>query len=101
MGIIAAGYSAPSPLSGQKNRSGPNFQLSANNKSTITLNVYPDGGGIVFDVKQDVTGSDPTPISNATNGTKVTGDTLATGKNYYIANPKHASADFVVTFTQS
>ncbi len=97
MGAIAASASATTPLSGQKARSGFNFQLLSNNGSTITL-VAPQG--VVFDIKEDVSGSDPTPVSKATNGSTIDGGALKTGKNYYIANPSNAHASFAVELTQ-
>ncbi|MGE4070481.1 MAG: hypothetical protein AB7E72_04845 [Lysobacterales bacterium] len=98
MGVIAAGASEDKPQSGQKHRSGPNFQLLSNDGNQITLSGPP---GVVFDVKQDKSAAtDPTPISSATNGTVVPGGTLKTGTNYYIANPQHATSGFAVTFSQ-
>jgi len=99
MNVIAAATSASAPLPGQSHRSGPNFQLIANDGGSITLTVTGNPG-IVFDVKQDVFGTDPTPIESATSGRTVPGNTLEVGKNYYIANPKGASGNFSVTFSQ-
>lgn len=96
--VVGAASSETSPLAGQNNRSGYNFQLLPTaNGSSITLQAPI---GYVFDIKQDVTGSDPTPVRTASNGTVITGGTLTTGKNYYIANPQHATASFAVTLTQ-
>jgi hypothetical protein len=97
MGAIAASASATSPLQGQSHRSGFNFQLLSNNGSTITLS---GPQGVVFDIKQDVSGTDPTPVSKATNGTTVDGSKLEVGKNYYIANPSNAHASFAVVLNQ-
>lgn len=97
MGAIAASASATTPLSGQKARSGFNFQLLSNNGGPITL-AAPQG--VVFDIKEDVSGSDPTPISKATNGSTFDGSTLKVGKNYYIANPSNAHASFAVEINQ-
>jgi uncharacterized protein YgiM (DUF1202 family) len=96
--IIAASASEAKPQSGQKHRSGFNFQLLSSNGNSITLS---SPAGVVYDIKQDVTGTDPTPVQNATNGTVITQGTLVTGKNYYIANPQHANENFSVTLTQS
>jgi hypothetical protein len=99
MTAIASAISADKPLSGQDHRSGPNFNLLANNGGNITI-VAPQG--IVFDIKEDISmHTDPTPVSSATNGTSVSGKTLAMGKNYYIANPKNASGNFTIQLTQS
>jgi len=97
MGVIAASASATKPLQGQSHRSGFNFQLLSNDGNSITLSCPP---GVVFDIKQDVTGTDPTPVSSATNGSVIPGGALAMGKNYYIANPQHASASFAVVLSQ-
>jgi hypothetical protein len=97
MGVIAAAASETGPLSGQDHRSGFNFALLSSNNGSITLSAPQ---GVVFDIKQDVTGTDPTPVSAATNGTVVPGGTLTTGRNYYIANPKHATASFAVVLNQ-
>lgn len=97
MGAIAASASETKPLSGQSHRSGFNFQLLQNNGGSITISSPP---GVVFDIKQDVTGTDPTPVQAATNGTVITGGTLSTGKDYYIANPQHASDSFAVVLNQ-
>lgn len=97
MTVIAAGVSATGPLPGQSHRSGPNFQLLSNNGQTVSIQAPT---GVVFDIKQDVTGTDPTPVSDASNGTQVGGGVLETGKNYYIANPRHATTSFAVILTQ-
>jgi hypothetical protein len=97
MGVIAAAASETKPLQGQSHRSGFNFQLLTNDGNSITLSSPP---GVVFDIKQDVSGTDPTPVSAATNGSVIPGGTLSTGKNYYIANPQHASSSFAVVLSQ-
>jgi hypothetical protein len=96
MGIIAAGVSAPTTLSGQKDRSGPDFSLLGNNNDQITITSTTGGN---FDIKQDKGGSDPTPVPNA-NGKIISGNTLPAGNNYYIANPKNATESFSVTLSQ-
>lgn len=98
MGVIAASASETKPLQGQSHRSGFNFQLLENDGNSIMLAAPP---GVVFDIKQDVTGSDPTPVKSATNGSIIPGGTLIPGKNYYVANPQHADASFAVTLSQN
>ena len=98
MGAIAASASETKPQSGQSHRSGFNFQLLSNNGNTISIS---SPAGVVFDIKQDVSGTDPTPVQSATNGSTISGGTLKTGANYYIANPQHASDSFAVTLSQS
>jgi hypothetical protein len=97
MQVVAAAASETGPLPGQSHRFGYNFSLLTNNNNSITLSAP---GGFVFDIKQDVTGTDPTPVSNATNGTVVPGGSLVAGRNYYIANPQHATASFAVVLNQ-
>jgi hypothetical protein len=97
MGVIAAAASETGPLSGQSHRSGFNFSLLTDSNGSIVLSAPT---GYVFDIKQDVTGTDPTPVTNATNGTVVPGGKLQTNKNYYIANPQHATASFAVVLSQ-
>lgn len=98
MGVIAAGASEDKPQSGQKARSGPNFQLLSNDGNQVTLSSPP---GVVYDIKQDKkAASDPTPVHAATNGTVIAGGVLKTGDNYYIANPQHATSGFAVVLSQ-
>jgi hypothetical protein len=97
MAAIAASASETGPLPGQNNRSGFNFALLTDSNGSIVLSAPT---GYVFDIKQDVTGSDPTPVSNATNGTVIPGGKLQTNKNDYIANPKHATQAFAVVLSQ-
>ncbi len=97
MDVIAAAASETKPQNGQSHRSGFNFQLLHNNGNSIILGAP---AGVVFDIKQDVTGTDPTPVPSATNGTVISGGTLSAGKNYYIANPQHAGVSFAVTLSQ-
>ena len=96
--IVSSIASEPQPLEGQKHRSSYNFQLLSNDGQTLVVQSAP---GVTFDIKQDVKGHDPTPVSNASNGTELAGNTLEIGKNYYIANPEHAQSNFVVTLVQS
>jgi hypothetical protein len=95
--VIASGTSAAAPLAGQSNRSGPNFSLLGNNDGTITINAP---AGYIFDIKEDKSGNDPTPVPNAMNGKTISGTVLSTGKSYYIANPRNSTAPFTVTLTQ-
>jgi hypothetical protein len=97
MQVVAAAASETGPLPGQNARSGFNFALLTNNNASITLSAPT---GYVFDIKQDVSGTDPTPVKSATNGTVIPGGTLQTNKNYYIANPQHATAAFAVVLNQ-
>ncbi len=97
MGVIAAAASESAPLEGQSARSGYNFQLLGNDGNSITLS---SPAGVVFDIQQDVSGHDPTPVQAATNGSVIPGGTLSAGKNYYIANPQHASTGFSVVLAQ-
>ena len=99
MGVIAIAISANAPLPGQEHRSGPDFEFFTDDGTTITISCPQ---GIVFDIKQDLRWAiDPTPVSEATNGTQIAGSVLATEKKYYIANPQHATGNFTVTLSQN
>ncbi|SDH25657.1 MULTISPECIES: hypothetical protein [unclassified Nitrosomonas] len=96
---FASVASESAPLQGQDHRSSYNFQLLPNNdpQSGFTIS---SAQGVVFDIKQDVTGSDPTPVKSVTNGSTIQAGVLKNGNNYYIANPQHANGNFVVTLNQ-
>mgnify|MGYP001159284111 CR=1 FL=1 len=98
MRVIAAAASASSPLSGQKARSSANLQLLSNDGSTITVSGPPC---VLFNISEDVRGSDPTPVSNATNRTTFDGSKLQVRKNYYSASPSNAHARSAVVLSQS
>jgi hypothetical protein len=73
--------------------------LITNNGSDITITVA-GVNGTSFDIKQDMPGHDPTPVTGATNGAVISGSTLKAGNNYYIANPHFATGNFEVTLSQ-
>ncbi len=98
MTTIATAQSESLPLSGQKQRSGPDFKLQSDAGTNITLSTT---AGVTFDIMTDKAHApDPFVVRNAGNGYIVRGGTLNTGANYYIANPKGATAPFTVTLTQ-
>lgn len=96
---FASVASESAPLQGQEHRSSYNFQLLPNNnpQNGFTINCTQ---GVVFDIKQDVTGTDPTPVKSVTNGSTIQAGVLVNGNNYYIANPLHANGNFIVTLSQ-
>jgi hypothetical protein len=98
MTTIATAQSETGPLSGQKQRSGGNFTLHSDAGTDITLTTV---AGVIFDILVDKPHApDPSVVRNAGNGFVVRGGTLSTGTNYYIANPKGATAPFTVTLNQ-
>lgn len=97
MTIIAAVASHIDPLKGESHRSSRNFQLLSNNGNTIVVSCTP---GISFDIQQDKSGSDPTIKSGACNGTEIDASKMNTSDYYYIADPKGATVNFVVTLSQ-
>lgn len=101
MNYIATASSETSPLSGQDHRSGYNFQLLPNSANGKSISVTTMPTGMSFDIKEDKSGTDPTPVSGAASGTEIASGKLVVGKNYYIANPKNANGNFVVIFSQT
>ncbi|MBC3873469.1 hypothetical protein [Undibacterium flavidum] len=91
---IAAVASSAGPLTGQKARASNNFTLLNGGQLVVSAPV-----GVVFSISQDKSGSDPTPVSDATNGTVIESGKLSTNTNYYIASPKNAAGNFVVTLS--
>ncbi|WP_396956746.1 hypothetical protein [Nitrosomonas sp.] len=96
---FASVASESNSLPGQDHRSSYNFQLLPNNdpQSGFTIN---SAEGVVFDIKEDVRGTDPTPVKSVTNGSVIQAGVLKNGNNYYIANPLHAKGNFVVSLNQ-
>lgn len=91
---IAAVASSAGPLTGQKARASNNFTLLNGGQLVVTA-----PAGVVFNISHDKSGSDDTPVSNATNGTVIESGKLVTSANYYIASPKNATGNFVVTLS--
>lgn len=91
---IAAVASSAGPLTGQKARASNNFTLLNGGQLVVTAPV-----GVVFSISHDKSGSDDTAASDATKGTVIEPGKLVTNANYYIASPKNATGNFVVTLS--
>jgi hypothetical protein len=99
--LYAAGVSQSTPLSGQKHRSGNNFDIDRAPSGTKTVTMQITGNvnvnTIIFDVMEDKSmASDPTIVKGAKNGTSFP------YKGYtdlYLANPLNSGGlPFVVEF---
>lgn len=80
--------SSNQPLSGQKERSSENFRLyppPGTRSLRWSLLSADNPSGLRFDVKQDVSGKDPTALHQVQNGQVLS--VLPGADNYYIANP--------------
>jgi len=96
--LIGAVASHIDPLKSESHRSSPNFQLLSNNGNTIVVSCAP---GISFDIQQDKSGTDPTIKSGACNGTEIDANKMYASDYYYIADPKGATVNFLVTLSQA
>jgi hypothetical protein len=92
-GVVGAAVSGAAALTGQKHRSGPNFQMIAGGALMVECPL-----GLSFDIMWDKTGGDATVVTGATAGTKIASGVLTTNINYYIANPENATGSFAVLF---
>lgn len=94
--------SEKSPQSGQSHRSSNNFTTAdMPENTTLTFKAYYDydekdqreATDIIFDVKVDKTGHDPTLLENISSGATCHN---THHRNLYIANPQHATESFTV-----
>lgn len=94
--------SQPSPLEGQKHRSSINFTTEQfDEKCSLLFSAYYNYGkttqeralNVVYDIKADKTGIDPTYLSDVTFGEC---HQNTHHRNLYIANPKNAEEKFTV-----
>jgi hypothetical protein len=84
--------SEPTPQAGQKHRSSDNFSTGGCGSVSIR---WSAPGGITFDVMKDVSGgTDPVIHAGLTNGSITSNDQA---RSLYIANPRNATGDFLVT----
>lgn len=90
------------PQSGQDHRSSNNFTTADfPENATLTFEAYYDYGekdqretkDIVFDIKVDKTGHDPTYLEKITSGTS---SKNTHHRNLYVANPVNATKAFTV-----
>lgn len=97
-----ATVSGSSPESGQKHRSGPNFQflsgLPSDGSFTVTIAGTPNPGSVTATLYKDKSGSDE-EIASLSNGSTFDDDKVNSDDDYYIADPSGASEDFVVYFS--
>ena len=99
---IAIVVSEAQPLTGQTQRSSGNFSSNwygntMNCKVVVSDNA--NAGIIVFDIKQDNQGNDPTIRQNVKNGDTFT---ISSRDNLYIANAVNANGHtFTVTFASA
>lgn len=84
--------SEPNPQGGQSHRSSDNFSTAGCGSVSIR---WSSPEGITYDVMQDVSGgTDPVIHHGLTNGS-VTSNNQS--RSLYIANPRNASSDFLVS----
>jgi hypothetical protein len=100
-----AAISGSSAESGQKHRSGPNFQflpnlsdLSSDASLTVTIAGTPNPGSVTATLYKDKSGSDD-KIADLSNGSTFDASDVDSDDNYYIADPSGATEDFVVYFS--
>ncbi len=98
-----AAISGSSTESGQKHRSGPNFQflpgVPSSGDLTATIDGTPNAGAINANLYQDVSlGSDKLIGGFATGGV-IDASKIDASNTYYLADPSGASEDFVVYFS--
>lgn len=83
--------SEPNPQHGQKHRSSGNFSTEGCSGDKIQ---FSSPEGVVYDIMEDKSlAPDPTIYKDVTNGTIVE---KVSSRSLYVANPKHASGNFVV-----
>ena len=86
--------SEPQPQKGQSHRSSGNFSTEECSGNKLQWSCPP---GISFDVMQDKSAAhDPTIFEGVTNGTVTD---MYQARSLYVANPRHASANFEVSVT--
>lgn len=99
---IAAAISEDQPMSGQKNRSGVNFQFLAVPSSGVITSYFTGvsgAPGITATLVHDIGGGNDEIVASLSQAGTFDASKVATGNNnYYIASPDSAGGNFVVIF---
>jgi hypothetical protein len=97
-----AAVSGSSPESGQKHRSGPNFQflpgVPSSGSFTVAITGTPNPGSVTATLYKDKSGSDE-EIASLSNGSTFDADKVNSDGDYYVADPSGATEDFIVYFS--
>jgi hypothetical protein len=98
-----AAISGSSTESGQKHRSGPNFQflpdVPTSGNLTVTIDATPDPSAITANLYQDVSLGSDKLISALSPGATFDASDIDASNSYYVADPSGATEDFVVYFS--
>jgi hypothetical protein len=98
-----AAISGSSTESGQKHRSGPNFQflpgVPSSGDLTVTIDATPNAGAVTANLYKDVSLGSDKLISAISMGGTFDASGVDASSTYYIADPSGASEDFVVYFS--
>jgi hypothetical protein len=98
-----AAISGSSTESGQKHRSGPNFQflpdVPTSGSLTVTIDATPNPSAITANLYQDVSLGSDKLILELSPGASLAASDIDASNSYYVADPSGATEDFVVYFS--
>ena len=98
-----AAVSGSSPESGQKHRSGPNFQflpgLPTSGSLTVTIAGTPNPGSVDAHLYKDNSLGKDDDIGSFKTGGVIDASKVNSDDSYYLADPSGATEDFIVYFS--